>query len=42
MAGDVVRLRESIASAGIEVLNEITAPAVGLYSVYSIYRDVQP
>ncbi|CRY91215.1 polysaccharide biosynthesis/export family protein [Synechococcus sp. WH 8103] len=42
MTGDVVRLRESIASAGIEVLNEITAPAVGLYSVYSIYRDVQP
>ena len=42
MAGDVVRLRESIASAGIEVLNEITAPAVGLYSVYSLYRDVQP
>ena len=42
MAGDVVRLRESIASAGIEILNEITAPAVGLYSVYSIYRDVQP
>ena len=42
MAGDVVRLRESLASAGIEVLNEITAPAVGLYSVYSIYRDIQP
>jgi len=42
MAGDVVRLRESLASAGIEVLNEITAPAVGLYSVYSIYRNIQP
>jgi len=42
MAGDVVRLRESIASAGIEVLNEITAPAVGLYSAYSIYRNIQP
>ncbi|QNJ13122.1 polysaccharide biosynthesis/export family protein [Synechococcus sp. A18-46.1] len=42
MAGDVVRLRESLASAGIEVLNEITAPAVGLYSVFSIYRGVQP
>lgn len=42
MSGDVVRLQESLASAGIEVLNEITAPAVGLYSVYSIYRDIQP
>lgn len=42
MSGDVVRLRESFASAGIEVLNEITAPAVGVYSIYSIYRDIQP
>ncbi len=42
MSGDVIRLRESIASASLELLNEITAPAVGLYSVYSIYRDVQP
>ena len=39
MAGDVVRVNESIASASLELLNEITAPAVGLYSVYSIYGD---
>ena len=39
MAGDVIRVNESIASASLELLNEITAPAVGLYSVYSIYRD---
>lgn len=42
MSGDVIRMRESLVSAGIKVLNEITAPAVGLYSVYSIYRDLQP
>ena len=42
MPGDVVRINESIASATLEFLNEITAPAVGLYSVYSIYRDIQP
>jgi polysaccharide export outer membrane protein len=39
MPGDVVRVNESIASASIEFLNEITAPAVGIYSVYSIYQD---
>lgn len=39
--GDVVRVNESFVSASIQFLNEITAPAVGLYSVYSIYRDVQ-
>ena len=41
MPGDVVRVNESIVSASLELLNEITAPAVGLYSVYSIYRDIQ-
>ena len=41
MPGDVVRVNESLVSASLEFLNEITAPAVGLYSVYSIYRDVQ-
>ena len=42
MAGDVVRLRESIASASLEIINEVTEPALGIYSVYSIYRDIQP
>jgi len=41
MPGDVVRVNESLISASLEFLNEITAPAVGLYSVYSIYRDIQ-
>ena len=41
MPGDVVRVNESLVSASVELLNEITAPAVGLYSVYSIYRDFQ-
>ena len=36
--GDVVRVNESLISASLEVLNEITTPAVGLYSVYSIFR----
>ena len=41
MPGDVVRVNESVMSASLALLNEITAPAIGLYSVYSIYRDVQ-
>ena len=41
MSGDVVRVNESIVSASLEVLNEITTPAVGLYSVYSIFRDMK-
>ena len=41
MPGDVVRVNESLVSASLEFLNEITEPAVGLYSVYSIYRDIQ-
>ena len=39
MPGDVVRVNESLVSASLEIINEITAPAVGLYSVYSIYRN---
>ncbi len=39
MAGDVVRVKESILSATSTVLNELTAPLVGIYSVYSIYQD---
>ena len=39
MPGDVVRVNDSLVSASLEVLNEITAPAVGLYSVYSIFGD---
>ena len=38
MAGDVVRVNDSLFSAGIEILNEITGPAVGIYSVYSLFK----
>ncbi|WP_413324251.1 SLBB domain-containing protein [Synechococcus sp. MIT S9503] len=39
MAGDVVRVNESPLSATISVLDELTGPAVGIYSVYSLFRD---
>lgn len=38
MTGDVVRINESLFSASVEVLNEITGPAVGIYSVYSLFK----
>ena len=38
MNGDVVRVNESLFSASVEVLNEITGPAVGIYSVYSLFK----
>ena len=38
MAGDVVRVNESPLSATVTVLNEITSPALGVYSVYKIFN----
>ena len=38
MAGDVVRVNDSPLSATVTVLNELTAPAVGIYSVYSLFK----
>jgi polysaccharide export outer membrane protein len=38
MAGDVVRINDSALSATVEVLNEVTGPAVGIYSVYSLFK----
>ncbi|WP_244281475.1 polysaccharide biosynthesis/export family protein [Synechococcus sp. UW105] len=38
MAGDVVRVNESPLSATLSVLNEITSPALGVYSIYSIFK----
>ncbi len=38
MSGDVVRVGNSPLSATVDVLNELTAPAVGIYSVYSLFK----
>jgi polysaccharide export outer membrane protein len=34
----VVRVNESPLSATVSVLNELTGPAVGIYSVYSLFK----
>ena len=39
IAGDVVRVNDSPLTATVSVLSEITGPAVGVYSVYSLFRD---
>lgn len=38
MDGDLVQVDDSLLSTGVEVLNDVTGPAVGIYSVYSIFR----
>jgi len=38
MNGDVVRVNDSLFSATVGVLNEVTGPAVGIYSVYSLFK----
>ena len=40
MAGDLINIQESPLSATVTVLNEITAPAVGIYSVYSLFNGL--
>ena len=37
MAGDVIRLRETALTKSLAVINELTTPAVGVYSVYSLF-----
>ena len=38
MAGDVVRVNDSPLTATVYLLNEVTKPAVGIYSVYSLFQ----
>ena len=39
MAGDVVRVRDSPISATFSVLNELTGPGAGVYSVFSLFSN---
>ena len=41
MPGDVVRVKDSPLSATLTVLDEITGPAVGIYSLYNLFDDFQ-
>jgi len=41
ISGDIIRVQESALSAGVSLLNELTGPFVGVYSVYSLFRGVQ-
>ena len=37
MAGDVIRLRETALTKSLAVINEFSTPAVGVYSMYSLF-----
>ena len=39
-AGDLIRVNDSILSGSVNVLNELTGPFVGLYSVYSLFNGI--
>ena len=41
MAGDVVRVNESPLTATLNILDEVTNPAVGIYSIYSLLNSFQ-
>ena len=37
-AGDIIRVQDSGLSASITVMNELTAPFIGVYSLYRIFN----
>ena len=41
VSGDIIRVQESGLSASIGVLNELTGPFVGIYSVYGLFGGIK-
>ena len=41
MAGDIIRVNDSPLSATVTVLDEITTPTRGIYSVFSLVDSFQ-
>ena len=39
-AGDLIRVNDSVLSGSIGLLNELTAPMVGIYSAYSLFDNI--
>lgn len=39
-SGDIIRVKNSILSNSVNVLNELTSPFVGIYSVYSLFNGL--
>ena len=37
MEGDVIRVRENVLTKSIAVVDEITTPVIGVYSLYSLF-----
>ena len=39
-AGDLIRVQDSILSGSVNILNEVTGPIVGIYSIYNLFNNV--
>ena len=39
-SGDLIRIQDSILSATTTILDEITAPAVGVYTIFSLIENL--
>ena len=37
-SGDLIRIRDSVVSQTVNILNEVTDPFIGLYSVFSLFE----
>ncbi len=37
-SGDIIRVQDSMLGTGTKILNEVTSPFVGIYSVYSLFQ----
>ena len=40
-SGDIIRVNDSILSGSVVLLNEVTSPFVGLFSIYSLLNGIK-
>ena len=38
-SGDLIRVNDSLVSGAAEILNEVSAPFIGVYSIYSLFNE---
>ena len=39
MSGDVIRIRETALTKSVAVIDEVTKPIVGVYTLYSLFDN---
>ena len=40
MTGDLIRVNDSILTGSLNVLNDVTSPFIGIYSIYSLFNGI--